>query len=439
MGNRLKTLREKVTEFENKIEAINAACDADERSRTEDEAKVWALAETEIEKLEREIKEAEAFEARQAAKAKEINAAKKVAAAVAGDTASRSDEREIEKLKDQYNFREAFDCIVKGTQPKEGIIREMHEEAINEKRAFGAGIVGLGIPAKMVEVRATVDQTNSAIQPTVVGGYVEGLRENSLAMKAGVRVLNGLTADYKIPIVGANSVSWATSENSAASDGGAQFTSTTLNPTRVTGYVDISNRLLLQNGDDPLREVMKDLGAATSELIDAAMFSTASVTNAPGSIAATSGVGTFTEIPTWVVAQSVVRDMLVAEQTALGNKANLNGASYIAATNLLYDIKQSPLVSGVSSAAPDAKFGMAIVNGYPCYFSTAATKSAGVSGDFLFGNFGSVYLGLFGGIDLIRDPYSALLNDETRVVLHRHLDFAAPRGAQFVKATSLIA
>jgi len=79
-----------------------------------------------------------------------------------------------------------------------------------------------------------------------------------------------------------------------------------------------------------------------------------------------------------------------------------------------------------------------MINGYPCFFTVAATKNGSTSGDFVMGDWSQVKLGFFGGLDIVRDPYSALLNDETRLVLHRHCDFGTVRGAAFVKATSLV-
>ena len=46
---------------------------------------------------------------------------------------------------------------------------------------------------------------------------------------------------------------------------------------------------------------------------------------------------------------------------------------------------------------------------------------------------------MFGGLDMVIDPYSVLLNDQRRIVVHRQLDSALVQGAAMVKATSLLA
>lgn len=434
MNKRIKQLEEKIAENFRGLELIASTCENEARSRTEDETGKWTSLKGENETLKSELDDLKDLEKERVARAKALPNIPPIA----DHGASKSEEREVEKIQSKYSFKDAFRSLATGKEPT-GLVKEMHEEAVEERRQYNGIVNGIGIPYKMLESRATVDQTNSAIQPTVVGGYVDAIRENALYSKVGVSEMNGLTADFKIPIVGKQSLAWATAENSAAADGGAQFTSTTLNPTRLTGYVDISNRILLQNGESALAAVMRDLGRETAQKIDAAMFNTSSVANAPTSIPATSGVGTFTEAAAYSANVSVHSDLVKAEQT-LADAQGLSGSlAYICATNLLSDLKKSAQVASVIPAMSNQNYGFAIINGYPTYFSIAATKSAGVSGDLLFGDFASIKLGFFGGLDMVKDPISGLLTDETRVVVHRHLDFAAPQGGRFVKGTSLVA
>jgi len=327
-----------------------------------------------------------------------------------------------------------------------GLLAEMDQEARKEAAQFGGSFRdgSVNIPSSMIEAvyeqRSTVSQTSSAIKPTVVGAYVDQLRESAVYEKVGVSQLMGLTADYKIPAVGANNVAWASAENSAAADIGAQFTSDTLTPFRVTGYVPLSNRILLQNGEAAYASIFKDLGRSTANLISTAMFASANVTNAPGCIPLKSGVGTFTEAGTYAANVSILSDFIKAEQT-LADAEGLQGSlAYVSATNLMPDIKQSAQVSAVlpsfgGGAIPT--MGLANANGYPTVFTASATKTGGTSGDFLFGDMSQIKLGWFGGLSITRDTISGLKNDEVHIVLHRYVDWGVVRGAAFVKGTSL--
>jgi HK97 family phage major capsid protein len=366
------------------------------------------------------------------AKAESLKAARSVGSI-------QTESKEEREIKGNYSLHKAIVSLRSG-RALEGREAEVQQEAEKEAREAGVSLSGIGIPSSMLETRTDIDQTTSGIQPTQVGAFVDAIRESSVHSKvlpAG-SIMNGLTADYKIPVVGKQSVAWATAENSAAADGGTNFSSVTLNPTRLTGYVDISNRVLLQNGQGAMTSVMNDLGREFGQKIDAAMFSTASVTNAPTSIAATSGVGTFTEA-TYSANASIYSDYIEALQTLADAEGLQGNVSFVGATNLMTDLFKSSQVASVTGAT-GTNFGNAMpIAGYPSYFTTAATSSAGVSGDFIVGDFSKVKLGFFGGLDLTIDPYSALLNDQVRLVAHRHLDFALVQGAAFVKATSLVA
>ena len=161
-----------------------------------------------------------------------------------------------------------------------GVEKEMHEEAQNEARSAGRTINGLGIPSFMLEQRADVTQTGSAIAPTNVLAFADAMREASVFDKVGANILSGLSANTTIPVTGASSVEWE-GEIDAAADGGAQFGKVELNPVRLAAYVNISKQLLLQNGNAAEAAIIRDLGRAVGQKMDAAIFSTASVTGAP--------------------------------------------------------------------------------------------------------------------------------------------------------------
>jgi hypothetical protein len=192
--------------------------------------------------------------------------------------------------------------------------------------------------------------------------------------------------------------------------------------------------------------VMADFGRETANKIDAALFSTANVTNAIPAIAATSGVLTFTEAATYAAPSSSVNgtiydDVLAALQT-LANGDSANGAlAFVGHTKLMSDLMKSPRVLSVSPAAGNLMLGAPLridINGVPFYLTTSNTSNSTTSADFVGGNFNFQYLGFFGGLDMSIDPYSVKLNDQQRIVIHRHVDSTAIRAAAFVKSTTLL-
>ena len=329
-----------------------------------------------------------------------------------------------------FSFFKAVNDFTNGKL--DGVEREMHEEAVNEARSAGRTINGLGIPSFMLEKRVNEPtQGGSGIAPTNVLGFADAMREASVFNRVGANILTGLSANTTIPVAGASSVEWE-GEIDLAEDGGANFGKVELTPTRLASYVNISKQLLLQNGAAAEQAIIRDLGRATAQKMDAAIFSTASVTGAPASLGALA-TSTFTESAFSNLA-SIMLDFVSAEQT-LAEAGGLEGnLAYVASPNLMAQLKQSAQVAAVNAGMQGA-----LVNGYPTYFTNGCTKSAGVSGDFFFGDFSKLYMGMFGGLDIMVDPYSVAVNGQTRLVLNQYMDWGVSDGAGFVKATSLVA
>ena len=306
-----------------------------------------------------------------------------------------------------------------------GLEAEMHQEAEKEARK---GIDGIGIPTMLSEKRA-IDQTNSAIAPTAVGAFVESLQAAGLYSKVGVTDLGTVAADTVLPIAGGSTVAWNT-EVGAAADGGANFDKLTLTPQRVTGFANLSNQILAQNGPQAEAAVMNDMARNMAVQIDAAMFGSTDVTNAPGSIAGTAGVLTFTE----AASVNVAGDMLEAIQTIANNHGLDGNNAFVNSWELYSVIKAAAQVGSVYPLYVDD-----LLAGYPGYFSSAPTSIAGTSGDGIFGDFSRVYMAQFGPMSIQVDPFTRAVNGEVRLILNNYMDFGVADGASFVKYTALSA
>jgi len=437
----LQTLKEERSGFLASVKDLNDKAETEKRS----------LSKEENEKVDDLFKKADDLEARFLELEKEIARAEKIEEALAetAKTAKRqagpvdlgkgqADSKEKADLIKKWSLRSAMENVI-ARKPLEGVEAEMYQEAKEELRSSRDGIGGnIALPswAVQLEKRTDIDQTTSAIQGTVVGGYVEALRETSIFNQVGATIYEGLTSDFKIPIIGKHSVAWATAENSAATDVGVNYTKDTLAPIRMTGYVEMSERVMLQNGEQAFRNIMAELGRASGTLIDEALFSSSDVSDAPPSIAGTSGVGTFVETGTFADTTSMMKDLTLAEQT-LADQESLKGRlAYVLSTKFINQVKRAAQVSNVNPTATNWNNGFSNVNGYPTWFSVHPS-SATTTADGIFGDFSKLIIGFFGGLDMMVDPYSASKNNLRTIVLHRHMDASTIQGAAFVKFTSL--
>lgn len=416
MKNSIEIRQERAEAIENANTLLNLAKD-ESRDFTADEQVSYDGMMTKIDKLAKDIELVERQEKLNAEIASNVGSA---------PVQKTSDTKEARS----YSMFKAIKGMINNNL--DGVEKEMHEEAVNEARSQGIAINGLGIPASMLEQRATVSQGSSAIAPTNILSYADALREASVFDKVGATMLTGLSANTTIPVAAKTSVNWE-GENDATADGGANFSKVELSPVRCAAYVDISKQLLLQN-DGVEQVIMRDLGRAVANKLDAAIFGSSNVTGAPTAIATSGSIGTFTEAA-FAAGTSVASDMVTA-QGVLAAAGGLNGnLAYVCSPELMGQIKSGAQVDNILSVMQGN-----IAAGYPVYFTDGLGKSAGVSGDFLFGDFSRLFIGMFGGLDITVDPYTQAASGINRLVLNNYVDFGvADAGAGFVKATSLVA
>jgi len=406
MKNSKSLLEERAINVE-KMESLVDLCKVEEREMTSDE-------QTEFDSLTEKVDSLTAM-AERAAKFETIQATNvKKNAPVSEETRATSN----------WSLFKAVNELRSG-KGLSGLEAEMHQEAEKEARK---SIDGIGIPTMLKEKRA-IDQTNSAIAPTAVGAFVESLQAAGLYNKVGITDLGTVAADTVLPIAGGSTVGWKT-EVAAADNGGANFEKLTLTPKRVTGYANLSNQILAQNGPQAEAAVMNDMARNMAVQIDAAMFGSTDVTNAPGAIADTTGVLTFTESASFDVAS----DMLEAIQTIANNHGLDGNNAFVNSFELYSAIKGAAQVASVYPLYVDDKLA-----GYPAYFSSAPASVAGTSGDGIFGDFSRVYYAQFGPMTIQIDPYSRAVEGEVRLILNNYVDFGVASGASFVKYTTLSA
>ena len=357
-------------------------------------------------------------------RAEKIENSLKIAAASSGAVVTPVD---TDKATRSWSLFKAVNEIRKGGLT--GVEAEMHQEAEKENRGQ---LEGIGLPAFMTEKRASpITQAGSLIAPSVTNAFVEELLEASLWNRVGLTNLGNLSANTVIPITDTSAVAWA-GENVAATDVGNDFKKKTLSPQRVAGYADLSNVLLMQNGQAAEAAVLRDMGRQVAKIIDTNMWSTANQGSGPGSIPATADVLTFTESA--FGANSVSSDLLEAIQTIANNHGLDGNLGFVNSFTGYSAVKQASLVGSVSPLYQDDRLA-----GYPGYFSGAATGIAGTSFDGMFGDFSQIQFASFGPSSIIVDNMTRALNNEVRLVLNQHYDWKLAQGAAFVKYTTLLA
>lgn len=251
------------------------------------------------------------------------------------------------------------------------------------------------------------------------GDFIDSLRNASSVMAAGARMLGGLSGDVKIPKkTAAASAAWIASEGGAATESEMTVGNVSLAPKTLGAFTDVTRQLLIQSSLDVEGLIRDDLVKAMALAIDKAGLEGTGSSGQPTGIL-NAGVNTVTAFaganPTF--AEVVTLETAVAEDNAL------NG-------NLAYILPAS-MNGALKTTAKDAGSGQFVsqggqINGYNAIVSNQAT-----AGNLYFGNFDDLLIGMFGGLDIVVDPYTASTTGTVRVVALQSVDVGVRHAESF--------
>ena len=292
---------------------------------------------------------------------------------------------------------------------------------------YGRAAQGILLPAEVL--RNWKRDLNSADEAALFtddfrgGDFIDVLRNASSVMQAGARMLNGLSGDVKIPKkTAAAAAGWIATEGGASAESEMTVGSVTMTPKTLGAHTDVTRQLLIQSSLDVEALIRDDLAQAIALAIDLGALSGSGSSGQPTGIKNTSGINTvdFGTAPDLVptFAQVVEMETKVAEDNALlGNLAYIMGAAMYGA---LKTTEKS-----ASTAAYVVEPG-GTINGYRAIVSNQAA-----AGDAYFGNFSDLLVGMFGGLDIVVDPYTASTSGTVRVVALQSCDVAVRNAVSF--------
>ena len=317
----------------------------------------------------------------------------------------------------------------------DGFEREVSEELA---KRYGKEPRGFYVPQSIFKRDLTVG-TNTAggfLKPTdhLGGEFIDALRANLVVSSLGARMMQGLSGDVAIPALNAKTAVGFVAENNApGSEGAPTFRQVTMSPKTLVQYVDISRKLSMQS-DPSVEQIIRDdmTRQFAAKIDDVAIEGGAS--NEPTGITQTSGIGSVamgTNGGAITYAKLVDLEKEVAIDNALGGSL-----AYLTNPKVVGAMRQvSRQASGVE--------GNFILNdsntilGYPVASTTLVpsdlTKgsTSGTCSAVIFGNFADLMIGMFGGLDVLVDPYTGSSTGATRIAMYQDVDVAVRHAESF--------
>ena len=314
--------------------------------------------------------------------------------------------------------------------------RKAQEEAAFEfecsaeaARQYGKDAQGIMLPAEVLRNWKQRD-INSSDDSTLIaedyrgGDFIDVLRNSSSVMQAGATMLRGLQGNVVIPKkTAASSGAWIATEGSAAAESEFTSGSVTMSPKVIGAFTDATRLLLQQSSLDVENLIRDDLTQSIATAIDLGALAGTGSSGQPTGISATSGINTTTFAaanPTWAE--------IVAMESAVANDNALNGSlGYICRPADFGTLKTTEKATNTAQfvVSPDNT-----MNGYNVIRSNQVT-----SGDFYFGNFADLLIGMYGGLDITVDPYALSTSGGVRIVALQTVDVAVRHAVSFCKSS----
>ncbi len=433
-SNKLKTLTEqRATKFE-RMEALHKLADDEKRELTEEEQTEWDTLETEMTDLDKNIKREQEFVRRQAEMA-----ATQGTQLHADDGGQDAEKREASSFSFLKFVREASNGALTGLE------LEMHQEAETEARSHGVEIRNYGIPqvaltaapksasqkrAQTITQGTQPDDGGELVQ-IEYGSFMDVLRANLVLTSLGARFLTGLQGNLEFDEkVTASSFTWK-GEVETLDETGITFGKKTMTPNRLGGYVDISKLAMIQTTPAIEQLVREDMAIGMSLALQLAAISGSGVGNIPEGILNATGTSAVT---VGANGGGPTRALILEHFSSIDTQNALQGTlGWLFHPSLKYKLMNTKVDAGSGIFLMEEQNSLM---GYNVQTTTQVptnlTKGSGTNlTAAIFGNWSDFYIGQWGGIDLMVNPYTKAKQGMVEVIIDGFFDQLTRRPESF--------
>jgi HK97 family phage major capsid protein len=288
-----------------------------------------------------------------------------------------------------------------------------------------------------------VDLTSAAgaISDVTGNSVIDFLRNRLLVMRLGATVLSGLNGNLLLPKQTAISNAGWVAAQAAVPESNPTIGQVALSPKRVGTFTEYDKALLHQTGVDVEGFVWNDLTIAVATKVDQTALNGSGSGNEPegifGQVPAGNVValGTNGAAPTW--------DAIVQCEGRVDTSNALDGS--------LHYVTTPKGRAALKTTRKDTGSGLMVwndqtneVNSYPAHATNQMpsnlTKGTGTNlSGLIFGDFNSVLVGLWGGLELVVNPFSKDTQALVRVTIHQFADVQLRHAESFSAIKDMIA
>ena len=296
------------------------------------------------------------------------------------------------------------------------------------QRSYGQTAQGIMLPDEVLrnwgqrDLNAS-DDSNLIAQDYRAGDFIDVLRNNSAVMPLATN-LNGLSGDVKIPKkTSAATAAFLSAEGGASGESEMVIGSVTMSPKTVGVHTDVTRQLMLQSSLDVENLIRNDLAQSMAIAIDDGALEGSGSSGNPKGITNTTGINT---VSLSSAAAPTFAEMIEMETSIRVDNALMGNLGYIVhPTNYGFLKSKEKATNTAQFVAVNDE-----INGYKAIVSPQLTVN-----NYVFGNYSDLLIGMFGGLDIVVDPYSNSTSGTVRVVCLQSVDTAVRHATSFCVAS----
>lgn len=260
-------------------------------------------------------------------------------------------------------------------------------------------------------------------------GFIEILRNRSVAMQMGVTRLSGLQGNVTIPRQSAAATAyWLSTEATAITESQQTFVQVALSPKTAGAYTEISRLLLLQSSPGAEGIVTDDLAQVVALAADLAVLEGSGAAGQPTGLSNTSGIGS-------VASGSITYDRVLEFQTDVATSNVRPGrGGYVTDPVTARVLMQKQRFTSTDTPLWQGNIWDGQMAGFPAMSSNQPT-----AGTLTFGDWAELILAEWGVLEVSVNPYAQFATGIIGVRAMYSLDVGCRRPFAFSRATGVTA
>lgn len=288
---------------------------------------------------------------------------------------------------------------------------------------------GVLIPADVLVRAINTSKTGTAAGDT--GGYlvatellsqsyVEMLRDRSVVLQRASK-LGGLVGNVDIPAQTGGATGYWLGEDDAATLSAMEHGQIELRPKTAAAMMEVTRRQIMQSSLDMEALMRRDLARTMALTTDRAAVYGTGTSNQPRGVLVTPGINSVT----FAAANPTYAELVQMETEIAADNADVDSMSYVVNARLRGHAKTTPKIAGDGAQGFIWETG-GTLNGY-----NADVTNVMADGDVAFGNWSDLLIGMWGGLDVMVDPFTHSARGRIRIVTMQDVDVAVRRAASF--------